>query len=105
MRNNIWVPLRKQDGKILIAVNNPNDLKKIDEIKALFPGKNLLFSVVVSRIKIMPDLDIAERRKPPDGKIKFKKYGGKDIELRVATVPTQGGLEDIVMRILAAGSG
>ena len=40
---------------------------------------------------------------PQDGKIKFKKFGGKDIELRVATVPTQGGLEDIVMRILAAG--
>jgi type II secretory ATPase GspE/PulE/Tfp pilus assembly ATPase PilB-like protein len=57
----------------------------------------------VSRIKIMSDLDIAERRLPQDGKIKFKKYGGKDIELRVATVPTQGGLEDVVMRILAAG--
>ena len=58
---------------------------------------------VVSRLKIMSDLDIAERRKPQDGKIKFKKYGGPDIELRVATVPTQGGMEDIVMRILAAG--
>jgi len=51
----------------------------------------------------MADLDIAERRKPQDGKIKFKKYGGKDIELRVATVPTQGNIEDIVLRILAAG--
>jgi type II secretory ATPase GspE/PulE/Tfp pilus assembly ATPase PilB-like protein len=51
----------------------------------------------------MSDLDIAERRLPQDGKIKFKKYGGLDIELRVATVPTQGALEDIVMRILAAG--
>jgi type II secretory ATPase GspE/PulE/Tfp pilus assembly ATPase PilB-like protein len=51
----------------------------------------------------MSNLDIAERRKPQDGKIKFKKYGGLDIELRVATVPTQGGVEDIVMRILAAG--
>ncbi len=60
-------------------------------------------AAVVSRIKIMSDLDIAERRKPQDGKIKFKKFGGLDIELRVATVPTQGGLEDIVMRILAAG--
>ncbi|WP_027359437.1 GspE/PulE family protein [Desulforegula conservatrix] len=60
-------------------------------------------NAVVSRIKIMADLDIAERRKPQDGKIKFKKYGGKDIELRVATVPTQGGVEDVVMRILAAG--
>jgi type II secretory ATPase GspE/PulE/Tfp pilus assembly ATPase PilB-like protein len=60
-------------------------------------------NAIVSRIKIMADLDIAERRKPQDGKIKFKKYGGKDIELRVATVPTQGGMEDVVMRILAAG--
>ena len=57
-------------------------------------------SAVVSRIKIMADLNIAERRKPQDGKIKFKKFGGKDIELRVATLPTQGGTEDVVMRIL-----
>lgn len=60
-------------------------------------------NALVSRIKIMSDLDIAERRKPQDGKIKFKKFSGKDIELRVATVPTSGGMEDVVMRILAAG--
>ena len=60
-------------------------------------------SAIISRLKIMADLDIAERRKPQDGKIGFKKYGGLDIELRVATVPTQGGVEDIVMRLLAAG--
>ena len=42
-------------------------------------------------------------RKPQDGKIKFKKFGPLDIELRVATIPSQGGVEDIVMRILAAG--
>jgi len=58
---------------------------------------------LVARIKIMCDLDISERRKPQDGKIKFKKFGPLDIELRVATVPTAGGMEDIVMRILAAG--
>ena len=207
MKNNCWVPIRKEDEKIVIAVDNPHDLRKMDEIKTLFSGKQLSFAValrkdvldfitlftqgekemaaiddilqqlqaesveiddaeaavgeedsavvqlvnkiildawardasdihiepypgkqntrvrirvdgnctlyqtipfsyknaVVSRIKIMSDLDIAERRKPQDGKIKFMKYGGKDIELRVATVPTQGGLEDIVMRILAAG--
>jgi type II secretory ATPase GspE/PulE/Tfp pilus assembly ATPase PilB-like protein len=207
MRNNIWVPLKSDGDKIIIAVDNPHDLKKIDEIKALFPGRPVTFHVgmkqdildfiklftqdekelaeiddilsqlqdesdeveeaesgvgeedsavvqlvnkiildaysrnasdihiepypgkqntqvrirvdgsctiyqtipfsyknaVVSRIKIMSDLDIAERRLPQDGKIKFKKYGGKDIELRVATIPTQGGLEDVVMRILAAG--
>jgi type II secretory ATPase GspE/PulE/Tfp pilus assembly ATPase PilB-like protein len=60
-------------------------------------------AAVVSRIKIMSDLDIAERRMPQDGKIKFKKYGGLDIELRVATCPTTGGVEDVVMRLLAAG--
>ncbi|HIJ94847.1 MAG TPA: Flp pilus assembly complex ATPase component TadA [Desulfuromonadales bacterium] len=56
-----------------------------------------------SRIKIMADLDIAERRKPQDGKIEFKKFGPLDIELRVATMPTVGGLEDVVMRLLASG--
>lgn len=207
MRNNVWVPLRTEDNNPVVAIDDPRDLKRIDEIKALFPGRRLKFAValrqdildfikiftaderemaeiddilsqlqdenseieeaesgvgeedsavvqlvnkiildayarnasdihiepypgkqntivrirvdgsctlyqnipyayrnaVVSRIKIMSDLDIAERRLPQDGKIKFKKYGGKDIELRVATIPTQGGLEDVVMRILAAG--
>jgi type II secretory ATPase GspE/PulE/Tfp pilus assembly ATPase PilB-like protein len=58
---------------------------------------------MVTRLKIMCDLDISERRRPQDGKIKFKKYGPLDIELRVATIPSAGGVEDIVMRILAAG--
>ncbi|PKO54663.1 MAG: secretion system protein E [Betaproteobacteria bacterium HGW-Betaproteobacteria-2] len=58
---------------------------------------------LIARIKIMCDLDISERRKPQDGKIKFKKFGPLDIELRVATIPTAGGMEDVVMRILAAG--
>jgi len=207
MLKNVWVPLKVEDDKPVIAIDNPHDLQRIDSIKALFAGKQLTFNVclkpdilefiglfttdekemasmdeimaelaaeedeieeaasslgeedsavvklvnkviidahsrgtsdihiepypgkentqvriridgacqmyqtlpyqyrnaVVSRLKIMADLDIAERRKPQDGKIKFKKYGGLDIELRVATVPTQGGLEDVVMRILAAG--
>ena len=207
MRANLWVPLRTEDNQPVVAIDDPHDLKRIDEIKSLFPGRRLKFVValkqdildfiklftqdekemaeiddilsqlqdetaevedaessvgeedsavvqlvnkiildayargasdihiepypgkqntmvrirvdgactvyqtipfayrnaVVSRIKIMSDLDIAERRLPQDGKIKFKKYGGKDIELRVATVPTQGGMEDVVMRILAAG--
>ena len=60
-------------------------------------------NALVARIKIMCDLDISEKRKPQDGKIKFKKFGPLDIELRVATIPTAGGLEDVVMRILAAG--
>jgi len=207
MRANLWVPLRTEDKMPVVAIDDPHDLKRLDEIKSLFPGRRLKFMValkqdildfiklftqdekemaeiddilsqlqdetheideaessvgeedsavvqlvnkiildayargasdihiepypgkqntvvrirvdgactvyqtipfayrnaVVSRIKIMSDLDIAERRLPQDGKIKFKKYGGKDIELRVATVPTQGQIEDVVMRILAAG--
>lgn len=57
---------------------------------------------IVSRLKIMASLDIAERRKPQDGKIKFKMGVDKEIELRVATIPTAGYNEDVVMRILAA---
>ena len=57
---------------------------------------------IVSRLKIMASLDIAERRKPQDGKIKFKMSENKEIELRVATIPTAGFNEDVVMRLLAA---
>jgi type II secretory ATPase GspE/PulE/Tfp pilus assembly ATPase PilB-like protein len=57
---------------------------------------------LAARLKIMAQLDIAERRKPQDGKIKFRVPDGRDIELRVATLPTQGGNEDVVMRVLAA---
>ncbi len=60
-------------------------------------------AALLARLKIMCDLDISEKRKPQDGKIMFKKFGPLDIELRVATIPTSGGLEDVVMRILAAG--
>ena len=207
MRNNVWVPLKMEDGKVIIAIDNPGNLQKVGEIKTLFSNKPLSFNVglkqdilafiqrfarkerklasrsqilselkikeveiedeesilyeedsaivqlvnkiiidaykhgasdihiepytgklntririrvdgacrlfesipyslrdkIVSRVKIMADLDIVERRKPQDGKIKFKKYGGPDIELRVATVPTQGRVEDVVLRILDAG--
>jgi type II secretory ATPase GspE/PulE/Tfp pilus assembly ATPase PilB-like protein len=56
---------------------------------------------LVARIKIMARLDIAERRKPQDGKIKVA-LTDREIELRVATIPTAGGDEDVVMRILAS---
>lgn len=58
---------------------------------------------IPSRIKIMCGLDISERRKPQDGKIDFKKFGPLNVELRVATVPTVGQLEDVVLRVLASG--
>ncbi|MBC7698937.1 MAG: Flp pilus assembly complex ATPase component TadA [Massilia sp.] len=60
-------------------------------------------SAMIARIKIMCDLDISERRKPQDGKINFAKFVPQHkIELRVAAIPTNNGMEDIVMRILAS---
>lgn len=59
-------------------------------------------NALIARVKIMCDLDISEKRKPQDGKINFAKFGQLGIELRVATIPTNNGLEDVVMRILAS---
>ena len=63
---------------------------------------NSMVRGIISRVKIMSNLDIAERRLPQDGKIKFKRKGVPTFELRVATLPTQGGFEDVVLRILAS---
>jgi type II secretory ATPase GspE/PulE/Tfp pilus assembly ATPase PilB-like protein len=58
-------------------------------------------SALIARLKIMCDLDISERRKSQDGKINFGKFvQGLRLELRVATIPTSGGLEDAVLRLL-----
>jgi type II secretory ATPase GspE/PulE/Tfp pilus assembly ATPase PilB-like protein len=84
-------------GKTGIRLRKDGSLLNYIEVPSTY--RNAL----VTRLKIMCDLDISEKRKPQDGKIKFKKYGPLDIELRVATIPTQGGVEDVVMRILASG--
>ncbi|MGE0821551.1 MAG: ATPase, T2SS/T4P/T4SS family [Candidatus Binatia bacterium] len=56
---------------------------------------------LVSRLKVLSRLDIAERRKPQDGKFKFR-LSDREIELRIATLPTSSGEEDAVLRILAS---
>ncbi len=62
-------------------------------------------SALVARIKIMCDLDISERRRAQDGKINFAKFSAQHkLELRVATIPTANGVEDVVMRLLAAST-
>ena len=61
---------------------------------------NAMAPAIVSRLKIMADLDIAERRLPQDGKIRFKRKGISEFELRVSTMPTTGRFEDAVLRIL-----
>lgn len=57
---------------------------------------------LVSRLKIMANLDIAERRRPQDGKIRYRLSKDREIELRVATLPTAGSDEDVVLRLLTA---
>lgn len=55
---------------------------------------------IISRLKIMANMDISERRLPQDGKIKFRRKGIPPFELRMATLPTAGGYEDAVLRLL-----
>ena len=77
-----------------IRLRIDGDCQKFMEVPG--PHRN----AVVQRLKIMARLDISERRKPQDGKIRFKHSKGV-IELRVATIPTANQNEDVVMRILA----
>ncbi|MBC7781482.1 MAG: Flp pilus assembly complex ATPase component TadA, partial [Proteobacteria bacterium] len=83
--------------KLLVRFRKDGSLHNYIEVPSSYR------QAICARLKIMCDLDISEKRKPQDGKIKFKRWGPLDIELRVATIPSQGGVEDIVMRILAGG--
>src|SRR5690606_6486945 len=79
----------------------PNVGKKNVEIRFRVDGDCAIYQTVpfsyraamISRIKIMSNLDITVKRLPQDGKIKFRRAGGEELELRVATIPTQGGVE------------
>ncbi len=101
-------PINRRASDIHIE---PNVGKKNVEVRYRVDGDCAIYqtlpysyrAAVISRIKIMSNLDITVRRIPQDGKIKFKRPHGDEIELRVATIPTQGGVEDVVMRILAKG--
>ena len=95
--SDIHIEPRPGKDKTMIRFRKDGSLVNYIEIPASYR------SSLITRLKIMCDLDISEKRRPQDGKIKFKKYGPLDIELRVATIPTAGGVEDVVMRILAAG--
>jgi general secretion pathway protein E len=65
------------------------------------PPPRQLRAAVISRLKILAQLNIAERRLPQDGRIKIR-LGGKDVDLRIATVPTLYG-ESVVIRLLERG--
>lgn len=83
----------KQDTRIRFRVDGICRLYR--KIPATFKR------AVISRIKVMASLDIAEKRRPQDGKILFSRSDPEKVELRVATIPTQGKLEDVVIRIFS----
>ena len=85
-----------QRNRTVVRIRKDGELQPYLEV----PPK--LRRAVVSRIKVMAGLDVTERRKPQDGKIDLRRYSKADVELRVATIPTAGGQEDVIIRILAS---
>ncbi|MDZ4076231.1 MAG: ATPase, T2SS/T4P/T4SS family [Hylemonella sp.] len=63
---------------------------------------HVMRAAMVSRLKIMANLDISEHRLPQDGKIDFSHFAATKLELRVACLPTANGLQDVVLRLLAS---
>ncbi len=93
--SDIHIEPNGRDDSVLVRFRADGDCYDYQEVPSTY--RNAL----VSRLKIMANLDISERRKPQDGKIKMK-LTDDQIELRVATIPTVNQNEDVVMRILAA---
>jgi type II secretory ATPase GspE/PulE/Tfp pilus assembly ATPase PilB-like protein len=77
----------RKDGQLMLHMEIPSGYR----------------SAIVARLKVMCDLDISERRRAQDGKINFTKFSAAHkLELRVATIPTANGVEDVVLRLLAS---
>ena len=84
------------DGPTVIRLRVDGDCAVYANIPSSFR------SAIVARVKILAKLDISERRKPQDGKIRHRLAEGGLLELRVATLPTVNGNEDVVLRLLAS---
>ena len=90
------IHLEPQEDGLLIRLRQDGVLEQLDKLpKKLTPA-------VTSRLKIMADLDIAERRLPQDGRIR-RRYQGRLFDLRVSTLPTRYG-EKVCMRLLDSGA-
>jgi type II secretory ATPase GspE/PulE/Tfp pilus assembly ATPase PilB-like protein len=93
------IHIETQPGRERVKIR----FRKDGELRPYLELPHTYRSAIIARIKIMCDLDISERRKPQDGKINFAKYSPQHkLELRVATIPTSNGLEDVVLRLLAS---
>jgi general secretion pathway protein E len=73
------------------------------QLKTMLTPKPGLATMLVSRIKVMAKLDIAEKRLPQDGRIALK-LGGRAVDLRISTIPSNYG-ERVVMRLLDKSAG
>jgi type II secretory ATPase GspE/PulE/Tfp pilus assembly ATPase PilB-like protein len=96
--SDIHIEPRPGRGNVGVRFRRDGVLRPYLELPAKFRA------AMISRIKIMASLDISERRKAQDGKIDFKRFGPANIELRVATIPTNNGMEEVVLRVLAAAT-
>lgn len=90
------VHVETQEKRLIVRFRVDGVLRDIVE------PKRALAPLLVSRIKVMARLDIAEKRVPQDGRVTLR-IGGYDIDVRVSTIPTQHG-ERVVMRLLDRGS-
>ena len=93
--SDIHIETQAAPSKVRVRLRVDGELITHLEVEARFRF------ALVARIKIMANMDISEHRKPQDGKIDFSRFGGTRAELRVVTVPTSNGLEDVVLRLLA----
>ncbi len=93
--SDIHVETEPAPNNVRIRLRIDGNLQPCLELQARFRY------ALVARLKIMSGLDISEHRKPQDGKIDFARFGGSKVELRMVTIPTHQGLEDVVLRVLA----
>lgn len=94
--SDIHIESMKGNEPTVIRFRNDGVLADYSEVPASYR------EALISRLKIMSRLDISEKRHAQDGKINFQVSGATKIELRIVTIPTTDGLEDIVLRNLAA---
>jgi len=90
------VHIETQEKRLIVRFRIDGMLRDVVE------PKRALAPLLVSRIKVMARLDIAEKRVPQDGRVTLR-IGGYDIDVRISTIPTQHG-ERVVMRLLDRGS-
>src|SRR2546430_1665596 len=94
-------PVSVENGQLTVATADPLNPVVVDDLRQ-FTGLAVKQAAVTSRIKLMAEMNIAERRLPQDGRIRVT-VPGRRVDIRVSTIPTIHG-ESIVMRLLDRSS-